>query len=307
MAGCLIVFVTLVYTFSRANGVIVFGISALLILFWSHGKVSLLVILYSINVFITFSLSLLGLSVYWITQRKKASPNWLFRFAFSVFAFIITTSILCVTLFSKFLSGGWVTITITFAVITLCLLIKRHYKSVAKKLMLLDTQLKQPIPEKMPAIKIDPQQPTAVILVGKNPGVGMHTLLCVLRIFPRHFKNFVFLSVGIVDVGSFTGQSALEHMRHEVNETLQYFVDYCHQYGIASEAYAAFGTDTVEELSKLAEKVGEKYSNCIFFSSKLIFESDNWITRILHNETPVTLQRQLHLQGKELVILPMRI
>ena len=99
----------------------------------------------------------------------------------------------------------------------------------------------------------------------------------------------------------------LEKMRNEVNETLQYFVDYCHQYGIAAEAYAAFGTDTVEELTKLAEKVSEKYSNCIFFSSKLIFEHDNFLTRFLHNETPLTMQRNLHLQGKELVILPMKV
>lgn len=290
------------------NGVILFGISALLILFWSHGKVSLLVILYSINVFITFSLSLLGLCVYWATHRKSHSTNWVFRLAFSFFAFTITSSILCITLFAKFLHGGWVTVLITCAVITLCLLIKNHYRTVSKKLAELDIQLKQPIPDTItPPVDTDPQQPTAVILVGKSSGIGMHTLLCVLRIFPRHFKNFIFLSAGIVDVGSFTGQAALEQMRRDVNETLQYFVDYCHQYGIAAAAYAAYGTDTVEELSKLSEDVSAKFPNCIFFASKLIFENDNWITRFLHNETAIALQRQLHLQGKELVILPMRI
>jgi len=290
------------------NGVILFGIAALLILLWSHGRVALLVILYSINVFITFSLSLLGLCVFWARHRAEASPRWRFRLMFSMFATLITSSILCITLFSKFESGGWMTILITFAVIVICLLTKRHYNAVNKKLAQLDAQLKQPIFEKRSSPLVpDPQQQTAVILVGKSPGIGMHTLLCVLRMFPRHFKNFIFLSVGIVDVESFTGAAALEHMREEVNETMQYFVDYCQQYGIAAESYVAFGTDTVEKLSELAEKVGEKYPNCIFFSSKLIFEHDNWITRFLHNETPVTLQRQLHLQGKELVILPMKI
>lgn len=290
------------------NGIILFGISALLILLWTHGRVALLVILYSINVFITFSLSLLGLCVYWAKHRGSASPRWGLRLTFSIFATLITSSILCVTLFSKFESGGWMTVLITCFVIALCLLIKRHYNSVNKKLALLDVQLKQPIIEKrLHPITPDPQQPTAVILVGKSPGVGMHTLLCVLRMFPRHFKNFIFLSAGVVDVESFSGAASLEHMREEVNQTLQYFVDYCQQYGIAAESYTAFGTDTVEKLSTLSEEIGEKYPNCIFFSSKLIFEHDNWITRILHNETPVTLQRQLHLQGKELVILPMKI
>lgn len=290
------------------NGLILFGISALLILLWSHGRVSLLVILYSINVFITFSLSLIGLCVFWARHRRNASPNWFLRLTFSFFAALITTSILCTTLFSKFESGGWVTVLITCAVIGMCLLVKRHYRMISKKLAQLDVQLKQPITEKrLQPLVPDPLQPTAVILVGKSPGVGMHTLLCVLRMFPRHFKNFIFLSVGIVDVESFTGAAALEKMRNEVNETMQYFVDYCQQYGIAAESYIAFGTDTVEKLSELAEKVGEKYPNCIFFSTKLIFEHDNWITRFLHNETPVTLQRQLHLQGKELVILPMKL
>ena len=196
---------------------------------------------------------------------------------------------------------------ITCAVILLCLLVRRHYHTFNKKLMQLDVQLKQPLVHPLNTVLIDPQQPTAVIFVGKSLGVAMHTLLNVIRMFPRHFKNFVFLSAGTVDVESFAGQGELETMRNKVNENLQYFVDYCHQYGIAAEAYAAFGTDTVEELAVISEKVSKKYANCIFFSSKLIFEHDNWITRFLHNETPLTLQRNLHLQGKELVILPMKV
>jgi amino acid transporter len=290
------------------NGVILFGISALLLLLWSHGKVSLLVILYSINVFITFTLSLLGLCVYWAKKRKTAFSRWLWRLTFSFFALLITSSILFITLYSKFGSGGWVTVLITCFVIGLCLLVKRHYALVNIKLKLLDKQLLQPITNfnLHPGVP-DPQQPTAVILVGKSPGIGMHTLLSILRIFPRHFKNFIFLSVGIVDVESFSGQNELEQMREEVNKTLQYFVSYCQQYELTAESYAAFGTDTVEKLDELAEIVGEKYPNCIFFASKLIFEHDNWVTRFLHNETPATLQRHLHLQGKELVILPMKI
>jgi len=290
------------------NGLIMFGIAALAILLWCQGRVSFLVILYSINVFITFSLSLLGLCVYWATQRKRAAPSWILRFAFSVFAFLIASSILCVTLYSKFESGGWLTVLITFAVIIVCLLIKRHYKTVSKKLAELDIQLKQPLTGNMTHIPaLHTQSPTAVILIGKNLGVGMHTFLSVLRLFPRHFKNFIFISAGIVDVENFKGRSELEKMRHEVNDVLKYFVSYAQECGLAAESYVAFGPGTVEKIMELAEQVGDKYKNSIFFASKLIFEHDNWITRLLHNETPLTLQRQLHLQGKELVILPMRI
>ena len=225
----------------------------------------------------------------------------------SFFAFAITSSILCITLTTKFQSGGWLTVVITCFVVLVCLLIKRHYTRFNRKLEQVDIQLKQPITHSLTDVPIDPQLPTAVILVGNSQGVAMHTLLNVIRMFPRHFKNFVFISAGIVDVSSFAGQMELKKLRNEVNESLQYFVDYCRQYGMAAEAYAGFGTDTVDELAKLAEKISKKYSNCIFFSSKLIFEHDNFLTRFLHNETALTMQRNLHLQGKELVILPMKI
>ena len=116
------------------NGLFLFGIFAFAILLWCRGKVSLLVILYSINVFITFSLSLFGMCVYWARKRQLASPRWLWRLGFSFFAFLITSSILCITLFTKFGSGGWLTVVITCAVIFICLLIKRHYNIVNKKL-----------------------------------------------------------------------------------------------------------------------------------------------------------------------------
>ncbi len=289
------------------NGLFLFGIFALGILLWCHGKVSLLVVLYSINVFITFSLSLFGMCVYWLRNRKKASPYWIWRLIFSFLAFLLTSSMLCITLISKFESGGWLTVVITCSVILICYGIRRHYIRFNRKLKHIDQQLQQDILQPLKTVPLDPQQPTAVILVGKSPGVAMHTLLNVIRMFPRHFKNFVFLSAGIVDVESFAGQNTLQEMRQTVNNNLQYFVDYCHQYGIAAEAYASYGTDTVEELTHLAVRVSKKYSNCIFFSSKLIFDNDNLLMRLLHNETALTLQRNLHLQGKELVILPMKI
>lgn len=289
------------------NGLFLFGIFAIAILLWCDGKVTLLVVLYSINVFVTFSLSLFGMCVYWAKQRKKASPFWLWRLCFSFLAFAITSSILAITLISKFESGGWLTVVVTCTVIFICMLIKRYYRHFEHKLAKIDIELKQPIDLPIRQCTLDPKLATAVIMLGKSPGVAMHTLLHIIRMFPGHFHNFIFLSAGIVDVESFVGQESLEVLRQEVNSNLKYFVDYCHQYNMAAEGYVAFGTDTVEELTNLAELINKKYPNCIFFSSKLIFEHDNFVTRFLHNETAITLQRNLNFLGKELVILPMKI
>jgi amino acid transporter len=290
------------------NGVIVFGLAAVAIIIWSRGHIALLAVLYSINVFITFTLSLIGLCVYWVKQREKASPRWRWRLAFSIFSASITASILIITLYAKFTEGGWVTLLITGAVITLCLLVKKHYNMVRKKLAALDAQFMPALkPQTVPIAQLDPQAPTAVFFIGKDRSVSMHTILWVMRMFPDHFKNFIFLSAGVVDIESFQGQQTLETMKQQVSENTQYFVKYCQQYGLAAESYSVYGTDFVNQLVKLSEEVNVKYPNCIFFASKLIFDHDNWITRLLHNETPMLLQRRLHNEGHQMVILPMKL
>lgn len=287
------------------NGLMLFGAAACIALIWTKGRVSLLVVLYSINVFITFSLSLLGVSVYWIKHRS--SPNWLWHFLFSIFACLITTAILAITLFYKFFAGGWSTLLVTTIIICVCLLINKHYHYLKIKLTELDVLLEQPISnEELVPHAVDPQDATAIIFIN-SLSVGMHTLLSVMRLFPGQFKNFVFLSVGEVDTESFRGEHELERMQAKVDAMLDYFVKYCHQYEIPAESYSAFGTDLVLELEKLADLAGARYPRGIYFTSRLVFAHENVIKWYLHNQTPLLLQHYLHFRGKELMILPMKI
>ena len=53
------------------NGVILMGVASLLLMIYTHGSISTLVVMYSINVFATFSLSNLGMSRFFIKNRKK--------------------------------------------------------------------------------------------------------------------------------------------------------------------------------------------------------------------------------------------
>jgi amino acid transporter len=57
------------------DGVVAMGMAAILILIGTHARVGVLVVLYAINVFITFTLSQLGMSKLW---RKKGheDPKW---------------------------------------------------------------------------------------------------------------------------------------------------------------------------------------------------------------------------------------
>jgi K+ transporter len=290
------------------NGIVLFGVAALLILFWSHGEVSLLVVLYSINVFITFTLTLLGLCVYWATKRREASAHWRWRLFFSLIGFIVTSSILVVTLLVKFTEGGWFTVIITSVVILLCVFVKQHYTRISKKLQAFDAELAPPLKQVGQApLALSPQENTAVFFVGDQLSVAVHTLLWAMRLFPGYFKNYLFVSVGVVDIESFSGQQELKRMQEKVQGHLDYLVNYCTQSGLPAKQYAGYGTDIIEELSDLCDNILKEFPNCIFFTSKLIFEKENWLIRLLHNETAVTLQRRLHAMGQQLIILPMKI
>ena len=101
---------------------------------------ALLVVLYSINVFLTFSLSLLGLCIYWWRARRD-DRRWPHRIALSFLGLLVTGSILLVTLVEKFAEGGWMTVVITGVVIAFCLLNHAHYALVRRKIRAADEAL----------------------------------------------------------------------------------------------------------------------------------------------------------------------
>jgi amino acid transporter len=289
------------------NGIVLYGIAAIGILFWTGGKVSMLVVLYSMNVFLTFSLSLLGLSIYW-WQCKNRSVGWLYHMLLSVVGCIVCVSILCVTLFEKFTSGGWLTVLITGSVILFCWIVKRHYAAIYLQIKHLDKLLTLPLTgvvKKVPPL--EPDQPTAAFLIGESVGEGMHTLLWVQRMFPGQFKNFVFISGGVVDVGSYGSAVSLKKMQATLKKRLQYFIDFSHEHGLAATAKMGYGSDPIAELEKLAEEVQAEFSNTVFFSASLISKQDNWFYRKLHSDIPLILQHHLHLKGLQMVIVPVKL
>ena len=290
------------------NGIVLMAVAALVVLLWSKGSVALLVVLYSINVFLTFSIALWGLCLYWVRNRRSAE-HWRWRLALSATGLFVTSGILLVLIFGKFFDGGWVTLLITGGVIALCAAIRWHYHETREQLRKIDKLFSSGAPLKAvenPPLP-DPQKPAAVFFVGKNRGVGMHALLWVQRLFPGHFRNFVFVSVGEIDAQRFDGAGALRTLQFEIENSLRYYENFCHSHELAAKSYCGFGTEPVEELLKLVGQITRDFPNCVFFASKLIFVHDNFFTRWLHNQTALALQQKLHLQGIQMVILPMKV
>jgi len=289
------------------NGILLMGIAALLILIWSRGDVSLLVVLYSINVFLTFSLSLLGLCVHWWRERR-GTREWKRKMALALLGLTVTGSILVVTLVEKFSEGGWVTVLITGLVIAFCLLVRKHYDETKAKLQEAEKLFGQSVKNE-PGLpqKLDPSLPTAIFLVDKHRGVGIHTILWVLRLFPGHFKNFVFISAGEVDTQSYDSDATIRTMRYKTENALCYYAGFCNSQGLQATWRMAYGTDPISVLDNLVQETLAEYPNSVCFAAKLIFARDNIFVRWLHNQTALAMQRRLHLRGQQMVILPMKV
>ena len=289
------------------NGILVMGLAALGILVWTRGSVSLLIILYSVSVFLTFAISLFGLCIYWWRNRKEHG-NWAPRLALSATGFVVCSVILAMLLVEKFAEGGWLTAVIIIAIIGLCLVIRNHYNWAKEQMRKVDEIFaNQPFGSIVTAPKPDPALPSAAFLVGSSRGGGLHALLWAQRMFPDHFKNFVFLNVRTVDSHSYGGNEDMKLMKMEANVALTYFVNFCNSKGWAAKSYLTFGTDPIDEVTRLAEQVNQEFPNCIFFASKLTFEQENWLIRLLHNQAALAIQRRLHLRGMQMVILPLKI
>lgn len=291
------------------NGIMLMGIASLLALFYTAGDVRYLVVMYSINVFLTFSLSMFGMCRATFHQRRRR-PKWLGRFVLFLISFAFCATILGITVAQKFTEGGWITLAVTLVVVSLCYAIRAHYKQTGKKLQeLYESMHTIPLPnvDASATLSLSPELPTAVVLVASFGGVGIHTFLNVFRTFPGHFKNVVFVSVGVIDSGEFKGEHALEALSVRTQGMLEEYVEMAQRVGIPATARFTIGTDTIHEAEHLCRKVAKQFAQVTFFAGKVVFEKESWYQAILHNETAAAIQKRLHWAGMTMAILPARV
>ena len=289
------------------NGVLLMGVSALAILFFTRGSVAALVVMYSINVFLTFSLSQFAMTRFYFKQRHT-DGEWKRHISIHLVGLILCTLILLITVVVKFREGGWLTMVITSFVVATCMVINRHYEKVSGELQKLDeTLMELPIIEHYNPRTVDSQEMTAIQLVSGYNGFGVHTFLSVVRNFPHVYKNFIFVSVAVIDSGAFKGAGEIENLRKSVRESLEKYVELARRMGFAADYRTEDGTDVVESAVDLCRKTVKKFPHSTVFTGQLTFSLEKSYHRLLHNETAFAIQRRLHWEGITSVILPIRV
>ena len=295
------------------KGILVMGIASLVMMLASNGSVDFLIVLYSINVFITFSLSQLGMVRHWWEQRAT-EKQWFQKLMINGVGLTLTTFILISVLILKFNEGGWVTMVITGVLVLGAFFIKNHYNKTYATLKRLDIIVEAAVltgsdvhDSTTPSPVYDPKAKTAAILVNGFNGLGLHTLFSVFRLFGSTYKNYVFVEIGSIDAGNFKGADEIDNLGSFVRNETSKYVDYMNDHGYYSEAYFSLGTDVVDEVNKLVPAIREKFPDIVFFGGQLVFTKESMMDRWLHNYTVFAIQQNLYIHGIPFVILPVKV
>jgi len=289
------------------NGIVAMGIAAAVVLVYTKGALDLLVVMYSINVFLTFTLSQVGMARHWL-QHRHEEPHWRRRFAITSIGAFVTGTILVITTMLKFEQGGWVTLAATGAFIAVCFATRRHYRRVRALLWSLDETLANlPLSEPKVEPVLAPEGPTAIVLVESFAGLGIHTLLSIQRLFPGRYRNFVFVSVGIVDSAQFKGVHEMRALEDKVRADLEQYVRLAHRLGVYAEYRLALGIDLIDEIEAMCAALVKEFRRPVVFAGQLVFQVESVFTRSLHQQTSISIQRRLQFQGAQVIVLPIRV
>jgi len=116
-----------------ANGIIAlaFLASSLVVIF--GGQTHRLIPLYAVGVFLSFTLSQMGMVRHWHKERGR---GWQWKVAVNGLGAVATGAVLLVIAASKFIHGAWIVILLIPIFVWMFRTIKRHYVTLAKQLSL---------------------------------------------------------------------------------------------------------------------------------------------------------------------------
>lgn len=292
--------------FVTQNGVLFMGGAAFAVLLLTRGAVATLVVLYSINVFITFSLSQLGMVVdAW--RRRGRDKGWRRQGLINGTGLLLTTGVLAALCVVKFREGGWITLAVTGVVVAAAVYVRRHYRSATADLQRLDALVETLRNEPSCLGRPAARERVAVVLVNGFNALGLHTLLGVARLFPNTFGRFVFVQVGVIDAGTFKGADEVARLRENVTASAARYVELAEEHGYAAEAVVDLSHDIVGAIDGIGDRLAERHPGAVFFSGQLAFTHDTRLTRWLHNYAVFALQRIFCRKGVPFVIVPARV
>jgi amino acid transporter len=133
-----------------SRGIVVLALIASALIAAFNASVTLLIPLYAIGVFLSFTLSQSGMARRWRKSGKLKGdekiveagstvvydPRWKFKMVINGFGAVCTAVVVMVFAVTKFVDGAWIVLVLTPTLVLVLATIHRHYKNLAKNLSL---------------------------------------------------------------------------------------------------------------------------------------------------------------------------
>ncbi|CAM3861730.1 APC family permease [Isoptericola cucumis] len=140
-----------------SNGILTLAVGAVVLVVAFDAEVTRLIQLYIVGVFVSFTLSQLGMLRHWTRAlRTEPSPRERSRMKRSRVVngvgFVMTAAVLLIVLVTKFGHGAWITVVAMAGLFVLMRAIRSHYERVRDELALDDLSAARALPSRVHAI-----------------------------------------------------------------------------------------------------------------------------------------------------------
>jgi amino acid transporter len=243
-----------------SNGIVFLAVAAGGLLVAFGGKTNLLIPLYAVGVFTSFTLSQLGMVRH---HQKEREPHWRRNAAINIVGAIATFVVLLIVAITKFLGGAWLSIVVVMIVIAVFVAIHRHYQRVGRELAIEPEQVR---PERL--------NHTVVILVGRVHKGVLKALDYAKSLRPNHL---VAVYVAFEDDDRESIQEEWEKFRLDV----------------ALEIVHSPYRELVDAVEEYLDELDARWDNDTITVVIPEFVVGRWYQQALHNQSALALKLAL--------------
>lgn len=258
---------------SYDNGIILLSIVASILMIIFKAKVTSLLGLYAIGVFISFTLAQTGMFVKWKNSQEK---GWKYKAVINGIGAVVTAIVVVIIAFTKFEEGAWLVVILIPVLIFMVFKVKKHYNAVMRQLRLK--------PEEIAEFDINKAVYTNRVIV---PIESINrSSLRALRYARTISENVVAFSVAIDDESAKKIKEKYDALNIDIPLITK---------------YSPFRR-VVDPLLKFIESAEYDYQNGDMITVILPqFAVKKWWHKILHNNTRYYIEREL-LKHKHIVV-----
>lgn len=249
-----------------SNGILLLSIFAGALILMFHGDTHAMIPLYTVGVFVAFTLSQAGMVAHWLRTRER---GWWWAAALNGVGAAITAVVLAVVAWSKFMHGAWIVLFAIPLLIYFMLSIKKHYRRISSQLVL-------------------EESPVAVAENNGDTQYGHHSVIIPVSGMNRPVLNAIRYALAISD------DVVAIYVRLDDRQT-----------SMTQEAWSKYGMgvpilvldspyrSVIEPLLDYIDEVRKVYKDGVITVILPEFVPSRWWEHLLHNQTAFLIKTRL--------------